>query len=56
MKIKRWFCGTDSRRKAELAHSYEKFRFTGTVDKLPFEELYGAVRAYIQDVLPEENP
>lgn len=43
-------------RQQELAHSYEKFRFTGTVEKLPFEELYGAVRAYIQDVLPEENP
>ena len=38
-------------RKDELRHSYEKFRFTGDVNKPPFEEVYDAVRHYIQDVL-----
>ena len=37
----------------ELRHSYEKFRFEGGVRKLPFEEVYHAVKTYIADVLPE---
>lgn len=39
----------------ELRHAYEKFRFAGDVDKPPFEEVYGAVKAYIRDVLPREK-
>lgn len=42
-------------RQQELTHSYEKFRFVGTASKPPFEEIYGAVKAYIQDVLPKEE-
>lgn len=42
-------------RKQELIHSYEKFRFTGTANKPPFEEVYVAVKAYIQDILPKEE-
>ena len=37
-----------------LRHSYEKFRFTGDVSKLPFDEVYRTVTSYIQDVLPEK--
>ena len=39
-------------RTEELAHSYEKFRFTGDVDKPPFEEVYHAVMKFISHVLP----
>ena len=39
----------------ELRHSYEKFRFTGGIDKPPFEAVYFAVKSYIKDVLPEEK-
>ena len=42
-------------RKDELQHSYEKFRFTGDVRKPPFEEVYHAVKVYINDVLPRES-
>lgn len=42
-------------RTEDLQHSYEKFRFTGGVNKPPFEEVYCAVKLYIKDVLPEEN-
>lgn len=38
----------------ELKHSYDKFRFTGDVNKPPFEEVYRSVKAYIRDLLPEE--
>ena len=40
-------------RKDELKHAYEKFRFTGDVEKPSFEEVYAAVKEYIKDVLPE---
>lgn len=33
-------------------HSYEKFRFAGDVDKLPFADVYRAVKKYIKAVLP----
>lgn len=39
----------------ELSHAYEKFRFTGNVDKPPFEEVYRTVKTYIQDVLPQDE-
>lgn len=42
-------------RSDELKHSYEKFRFSGGVNKPPFEEVYQRVRKYIKDVLPEEK-
>ena len=37
----------------ELKHSYEKFRFSGDVNKPPFEEVYSTVKSYINDVLPK---
>ena len=39
----------------DLKHAYDKFRFTGDVEKLPFEEVYCTVKCYIQDVLPTET-
>ena len=42
-------------RKDDLRHSYEKFRFTGDVGRLPFEEIYRTVKSYISDLLPEEE-
>lgn len=39
-------------RKGDLEHAYEKFRFTGNVEKPPFDEVYTTVRSYIKDVLP----
>lgn len=39
-------------RTEELKHSYEKFRFVGGVNKLPFEEVYQSVKAYVKDILP----
>lgn len=39
----------------DLRHAYEKFRFTGNVDKPPFEDVYCTVKSYIQDVLPQEE-
>ena len=39
----------------DLKHAYEKFRFTGSVEKLPFDEIYCTVKRYIQDVLPTET-
>lgn len=38
-----------------LRHSYEKFRFSGDVDKPPFDEVYLSVKAYIKDILPKEK-
>jgi len=37
----------------ELKHAYEKFRFSGDVDKVPFDEIYQAVTDFIRGVLPE---
>lgn len=45
-----FLCRTD-----ELKHSYEKFRFSGGVNKPPFDEVYHAVKSYIRDVLPKET-
>ncbi len=39
----------------DLRHSYEKFRFTGGVNKPPFEDVYHSVKTYIKDVLPKES-
>lgn len=41
-------------RNDELKHSYEKFRFTGDVNKPSFDEVYEAVKLYIRDMLPEK--
>ncbi len=37
----------------DLKHSYEKFRFTGDVNKPSFDEVYKTVKKYIRDILPE---
>ncbi|MDD6352310.1 MAG: nucleotidyl transferase AbiEii/AbiGii toxin family protein [Lachnospiraceae bacterium] len=39
----------------DLRHSYDKFRFTGNVNKPPFEEVYSAVKIYIKDILPNDE-
>lgn len=39
----------------DLRHSYEKFRFTGGVDRPEFEDVYNTVKKYIKDVLPKEK-
>lgn len=42
-------------RKDDLRHAYEKFRFAGNVRKVPFDEVYSAVKSYIRDLLPRER-
>ncbi len=42
-------------RPEDLRHSYEKFRFSGEVDKPPFDEVYCSVKAYVKDILPKEK-
>ena len=42
-------------RASDLEHSYEKFRFTGGVNKPPFEEIYKSVKVFIKDILPKEK-
>ena len=37
----------------QLAHAYEKFRFSGNVKKPEFEEVYQTVKTYIDEVLPK---
>lgn len=39
----------------DLHHSYEKFRFSGNVDKPPFDEIYVSAKTYVKDILPEEE-
>ena len=39
----------------DLEHAYEKFRFAGDVDKVPFEEIYKSVKNFIKAVLPKEK-
>ena len=39
----------------DLHHSYEKFRFSGNVDKPPFDEIYVSVKTYVKDILPGEE-
>ena len=41
-------------RRDELEHSYDKFRFTGGVDKPSFDDVYESVMQYIKEVLPKE--
>lgn len=42
-------------RTEDLQHAFEKFRFSGGVDKPTFEEVYHTVKSYIKDVLPKEK-
>lgn len=37
----------------ELKHAYEKFRFSGDINKPSFDEVYNAVRTYISEILPK---
>jgi len=39
-------------READLRHSYDKFRFSGAVQKPSFDEVYRSVKNFIQEVLP----
>lgn len=38
----------------DLRHSYEKFRFTGNVNKPSFDEVYCAVKEYIKNILTKQ--
>ena len=40
-------------RTQDLRHAYEKFRFSGDVNKPSFEEVYHSVKSYIGEVLPK---
>lgn len=42
-------------RKDDLRHAYDKFRFSGDVRKVPFDELYMSVKKYIRELLPRER-
>lgn len=42
-------------RSDDLRHSYEKFRFSGSADKPPFDEIYVSVKTYVKDILPGEE-
>lgn len=42
-------------RKEELRHAYEKFRFTGDVDKPQFDEVYDTVKTYIESIYSMEE-
>lgn len=37
----------------ELEHAYEKFRYSGNVNKPPFAEVYDSVKAFLSDLLPQ---
>ncbi len=39
----------------ELEHAYAKFRFSGGVNKPPFEEIYQTVKQYIRSILPKNR-
>ena len=39
-------------RKADLKHSYDKFRFAGGINKPPFEDMYQAVLKFISNIIP----
>ena len=39
----------------ELQHAYEKFRFSGDVNKPPFEEVYRTVREYVKDYIHRDQ-
>ncbi|MDO4198538.1 MAG: nucleotidyl transferase AbiEii/AbiGii toxin family protein [Erysipelotrichaceae bacterium] len=38
----------------DLKHSYDKFRFSGNINKVPFDEVYQKVKDYINDVIPNK--
>lgn len=42
-------------RAEDLRHSYDKFRFTGDIDKPTFDEVYLAVKQFVRDILPKER-
>ncbi len=42
-------------RKEELLHTYDKFRYRGNEDKIPFEEIYSKVKTYIESLLPKRK-
>jgi len=42
-------------RKEELRHAYEKFRIDAESDRPGFDEMYGAVKGYIREVLPKQD-
>lgn len=42
-------------RKDDLQHAYDKFRFSGDVNKIPFEDVYQSVKRYIKVLLPRER-
>ena len=39
----------------ELKHSYEKFRFSGGVNKPSFDEVYNGVKSYIKELIKENE-
>ena len=39
----------------ELEHAYAKFRFSGGVNKPPFEEIYQTLKQYIGSILPKNR-
>ena len=41
--------------RAELKHAYEKYRFSGEINKPSFEAVYTGVKKYIKDILPIER-
>ncbi len=42
-------------RTEDLKHSYEKFRFTGDVNKPSFDKVYSTVKDYIKEILPTDS-
>lgn len=42
------------RRKSDVRHAYEKFRFEGGVEKPDFEEVYGRAASFLIGLYPEE--
>lgn len=41
--------------KDELKHAYDRYRFTGDINKPSFETVYAKVKRYIKDILPKER-
>lgn len=39
----------------DLKHAYDKFRFTGNINKLSFIEIYNTVKTYIKDIIPKNK-
>ncbi len=40
---------------SDLRHAYEKFRFSGEVNKPSFDEVYAKVKAYLKNILPADQ-